>query len=154
MYYSGSQHMDISREDAQKRPTLTNWWMTKDAEFKNYQLQWKTEKGGGSVSWNSEHARPNDDDDIWRRSIGYTFLTTCPWTKMKTKILKIGIILENLQISTRTQNNVMSFITRDTIFSRTENSEAAKNFTILHSTFPWGAVCVAALPSCFKRFLL
>ena len=154
MYYSGSQHMDISREDAQKRPTLTNWWMTQDAEFKNYQLQWKTEKGGGSVSWNSEHARPNDDDDIWRRSIGYTFLTTCPWTKMKTKILKIGIILENLQISTRAQNNVMSFITRDTIFSRTENSEAAKNFTILHSTFPWGAVCVAALRSCFKRFLL
>ena len=26
--------------------------------------QWKTEKGGGSVSWNSEQARPNDDDDI------------------------------------------------------------------------------------------
>ena len=63
MYYSGSQYMDISREDAQKRPNLTNWWMTQDAEFKNYQLQWKTEKGGGSVSWNTKQARPDDDDD-------------------------------------------------------------------------------------------
>ena len=63
MYYSGSQHMDISREGAQKRPTLTNWWMTQDAELKKYQLQWKTEKGGGSVSWNTKQAWPNDDDD-------------------------------------------------------------------------------------------
>ena len=37
--------------------------MTQDAEFKNYQLQWKTEKGGGSVSWNTEQARSDDDDD-------------------------------------------------------------------------------------------
>ena len=63
MYYSGSQHMDISREDAQKRPTLTNWWMTQGAELKNYQLQWKTEKGGKNVSWDTEHARPDEDDD-------------------------------------------------------------------------------------------
>ena len=55
--------MDISREDAQKRPTSTNWWMTQDADLKNYQLQWKTEKGGGSVSWKTEQARPDDDDD-------------------------------------------------------------------------------------------
>ena len=38
--------------------------MTQDAELKNYQLQWTTEKGGGSVSWNTEQARPNDDDDF------------------------------------------------------------------------------------------
>ena len=65
MYSSGTQHMDISREDAQKRPTFTNWWMTQDAELKNYQLQWstETEKGGGSVSWNTEQARPDNDDD-------------------------------------------------------------------------------------------
>ena len=37
--------------------------MTQDAELKKYQLQWKTEKGGGSVSWNTKQARPNDDDD-------------------------------------------------------------------------------------------
>ena len=37
--------------------------MTQDAEWKNYQLQWKTEKGGRSVSWNTEQARPDDDDD-------------------------------------------------------------------------------------------
>ena len=37
--------------------------MTQDAEFKNYRLQWRTEKGGGSVSWNTEQARPDDDDD-------------------------------------------------------------------------------------------
>ena len=39
--------------------------MTQDAELKNYQLQWKTEteKGGGSVSWNTEQARPDNDDD-------------------------------------------------------------------------------------------
>ena len=37
--------------------------MTQDADLKNYQLQWKTEKGGGSVSWNTEQARPDDDDD-------------------------------------------------------------------------------------------
>ena len=48
--------MDISREDAQKR-------MTQDPDLKNYQLQWKTEKGGGSVSWKTEQARPDDDDD-------------------------------------------------------------------------------------------
>ena len=63
MYYSGSQHMDISREGAQKRPTLTNWWMTQDAELKKDQLQWNTEKDGGSVSWNTDQARPDDDDD-------------------------------------------------------------------------------------------
>ena len=37
--------------------------MTQDAELKKYQLQWKTEKGGGSVSWDTEQARPDDDDD-------------------------------------------------------------------------------------------
>ena len=39
--------------------------MTQDAELKNYQLQWstETEKGGGSVSWNTEQARPDNDDD-------------------------------------------------------------------------------------------
>ena len=37
--------------------------MTQDAELKNYQLQWKTKKGGGSVSWNTEQARPDNDDD-------------------------------------------------------------------------------------------
>ena len=37
--------------------------MTQDAELKKYQLQWKTEKGGGSVSWNTKQAQPNDDDD-------------------------------------------------------------------------------------------
>ena len=37
--------------------------MTQDVDLKNYQLQWKTEKGGGSVSWNTEQARPDDDDD-------------------------------------------------------------------------------------------
>ena len=37
--------------------------MTQDAELKNYQLQWKTEKGGGRVSWNTEQTRPDDDDD-------------------------------------------------------------------------------------------
>ena len=37
--------------------------MTQDTDLKNYQLQWKTEKGGGSVSWNTEQARPDDDDD-------------------------------------------------------------------------------------------
>ena len=37
--------------------------MTQDAELKNYQLQWKTEKGGGSVSWNTEQTRPDNDDD-------------------------------------------------------------------------------------------
>ena len=62
-YYSGSQHMDMSREGAQKRPTLTNWWMTQDAELKKDQLQWNTEKDGGSVSWNTDQARPDDDDD-------------------------------------------------------------------------------------------
>ena len=31
--------------------------------MKNYQLQWKTEKGGRSVSWNIEQARSYDDDD-------------------------------------------------------------------------------------------
>ena len=31
--------------------------------MKNYQLQWKTEKGGKSVSWNIEQARSYDDDD-------------------------------------------------------------------------------------------
>ena len=36
--------------------------MTQDAELKNYQLQWKTEKGGGSVSWDTKQARPDDDD--------------------------------------------------------------------------------------------
>ena len=68
------------------------------------------------------------------RWVVYTSLTTCPWTKMKTKILKIEIILKNLQISISRQNNALSFITRDTIFSRTENSEAAKCFTILNPT--------------------
>ena len=63
MYYSGSQHVDISREDAQKRPTLTSWWMTQDADLKNCQLQWKTEKGGRSVSWNTEQARLDDHDN-------------------------------------------------------------------------------------------
>ena len=38
--------------------------MTQDAELKNYQLQWTTEEGGGSVSWNTEQARSNDDDDF------------------------------------------------------------------------------------------
>ena len=38
--------MEISREDAQKRPTLTKRWMTQDADVNNYQLQWKTEKYG------------------------------------------------------------------------------------------------------------
>ena len=37
--------------------------MTQDAELKKYQLQWKTEKDGGRVSWNTEQARPDDDDD-------------------------------------------------------------------------------------------
>ena len=37
--------------------------MAQDAELKNYQLQWKTEKGGGRVSWNTEQARPDNDDD-------------------------------------------------------------------------------------------
>ena len=37
--------------------------MTQDAELKNYQLQWKTEKGEGRVSWNTEQARPDNDDD-------------------------------------------------------------------------------------------
>lgn len=39
--------------------------MTQDAELKNYQLQWNTEKSGGSMhmSWNAEQAWPNDDDD-------------------------------------------------------------------------------------------
>ena len=37
--------------------------MTQDADLKNYPLQWKTEKGGGSVSWNTGQARPDDDDD-------------------------------------------------------------------------------------------
>ena len=39
--------------------------MTQDAELKNYQLQWstETEKGGGSVSWNTEQTRPDNDDD-------------------------------------------------------------------------------------------
>ena len=37
--------------------------MTQDAELKKYQLQWKTEKDGGRVSWNAEQARPDDDDD-------------------------------------------------------------------------------------------
>ena len=37
--------------------------MTQDAELNNYQLQWKTEKGGGRVSWNTEQTRPDDDDD-------------------------------------------------------------------------------------------
>ena len=37
--------------------------MTQDAELKNYQLQWKTEKGGGRVSWNTEQTGPDDDDD-------------------------------------------------------------------------------------------
>ena len=46
-----------------KRPTLTNWWMTQDADLKNYQLQWKTEKLKISVSWNTEQARPDDDHD-------------------------------------------------------------------------------------------
>lgn len=86
------------------------------------------------------------------RWVVYTSLTTCPWTKMKTKILKIEIILKNLQISISHQNNALSFITRDTIFSRTENSEAAKCFTLLNPTFPSGTVCVATFPSCFKRF--
>ena len=31
--------------------------------MKNYQLQWKTVKGGKSVSWNIEQARSYDDDD-------------------------------------------------------------------------------------------
>ena len=86
------------------------------------------------------------------RWVVYTSLTTCPWTKMKTKILKIEIILKNLQISISRQNNALSFITRDTIFSRTENSEAAKCFTLLNPTFPSGTVCVATFPPCFKRF--
>ena len=37
--------------------------MTQDAELKNYQLQWKTEKGGGRVSWDTEQTRPDNDDD-------------------------------------------------------------------------------------------
>ena len=37
--------------------------MTQDAELKNYQLQWKTKKGGGRVSWNTEQTRPDNDDD-------------------------------------------------------------------------------------------
>ena len=37
--------------------------MTQGAELKNYQLQWKTEKGGENVSWDTEHARPDEDDD-------------------------------------------------------------------------------------------
>ena len=37
--------------------------MTQDADLKNYQLQWKTEKGGRSVSWNIEQARSYDNDD-------------------------------------------------------------------------------------------
>ena len=37
--------------------------MTQDTELKNYQLQWKTEKGGGSMSWDTEQARPDDDND-------------------------------------------------------------------------------------------
>ena len=37
--------------------------MTQDTELKNYQLQWKTEKGGGSMSWNTEQTRPDNDDD-------------------------------------------------------------------------------------------
>ena len=37
--YSGSQHIDFSRKDAQKRPTC--------------------------VSWNTEQARPDDDDEWW-----------------------------------------------------------------------------------------
>lgn len=86
------------------------------------------------------------------RWVVYTSLTTCPWTKMKTKILKIEIILKNLQISISRQNNALSFIIRDTIFSRTENSEAAKCFTLLNPTFPSGTVCVATFPPCFKRF--
>ena len=39
--------------------------MTQDAELKIYQLQWKTEKGGESVSWNTEQARPDDDVDSY-----------------------------------------------------------------------------------------
>ena len=37
--------------------------MTQDAELKKDQLQWNTEKDGGSVSWNTDQARPDDDDD-------------------------------------------------------------------------------------------
>ena len=37
--------------------------MTQDAELNNYQLQWKTEKGERRVSWNTEQARPDDDND-------------------------------------------------------------------------------------------
>ena len=59
MYYSESQHMEISREDAQKRPTLTKWWMTQDA---------MEDREIWSMSWNTEHARPDDDDDDEEKS--------------------------------------------------------------------------------------
>ena len=44
--------------------------MTQDADLMNYQMQWKTEKSGRSVSWNTESARPDDDESssaFWGR---------------------------------------------------------------------------------------
>ena len=36
--------------------------MTHEADLKNYQLKWKTEKAGRGVSWNTEQAQPDGDD--------------------------------------------------------------------------------------------
>ena len=59
--------------------------MTQDADLKNYQLQWKTEKGGGSVSWNTEQARPDDDDDDEYRTRVYSGeLGMLPYTRARS----------------------------------------------------------------------
>ena len=56
--------------------------MTQDAELKNYQLQWKTEKGGGRVSWDTEQTRPDDDDDA-----SFFFIIPIKKTLFHTSIL-------------------------------------------------------------------